>query len=433
MPVKKPNRKKRSPNNLTFDAAHSNPVIADKLARIYNLHRQTIDFRLERSPYAELLERLGNPHCHLPPVIHIAGTNGKGSTLAFIRSIYQEAGHKVQSYTSPHLFEFNERISLDDNHVSDETLLRYLNIVEEACDGLAVTFFEYTTALAFKIFADHRADICLLETGLGGRLDCTNIIPTAAATVITNIGFDHMEYLGNTIQDIAGEKAGIMKRNVPCIISPQEYPAVYEIFEDTARELPCPLYKVGKTDDVPPLGLTGKHQTSNAATALAVINELQNAFPVPQTAIEDGLRTCRWPARMERIESGPVHVLLKNDAELWFDCGHNTQGAKAIAKQLEIWKDEDRARKIHIILALPADKDAQDYVAALNPCFDTLTCIDLPNARHPQSGSALAERIRGTHSLYTAPDITTAVNQLNYQTNDKILICGSLYLYQFLW
>jgi dihydrofolate synthase/folylpolyglutamate synthase len=185
---------------MTLDCGHSNDIIQKRLEAIYDLHTKKMDFRLDKGPYIDLLAALGNPHLHLPPVIHVAGTNGKGSTIAFLKSIYEAAGLSVHVYTSPHLIQFNERIVLGGAQITDDQLLHYFDLIDKANDGASITFFEYTTALAFKAFADNPADICLLETGLGGRLDCTNVIQNPLATLITPIGYDHTEWLGHDIK-----------------------------------------------------------------------------------------------------------------------------------------------------------------------------------------------------------------------------------------
>ena len=417
---------------MSYDAAHPNADIAHRLERIYALHNVDSDFRLTRSPYNDLLERLGNPHLSLPPTVHIAGTNGKGSTQAFLKSIYQMAGYKVHAYTSPHLLTFNERITIANETISDDALARYLDMMETANEGQAVTFFEYTTALAFKAFADTKADICLLETGLGGRLDCTNIIPTAAATVITPIGYDHMDYLGNTIKDIAGEKAGIIKHGTPCIISSQEFKEVYDIIENKASLLDSHISKVRPHPQRYDLGLVGDHQHDNAATAIEVTQTLHSILPIKNHHVQNGLKNAKWPARMEQITCGSVFASLPDQCGLWFDCGHNAQGAKAVAHQFEHWKQGRKKRAIHVIMGLASDKNANDFVAPFIDLCDTLTCVDLNNARNQQSAHDLQTALNNDMAK-TAPTIQAAINQLNIEPHDIIFICGSLYLYKEIW
>lgn len=410
------------------DAAHPNAEIATRLNAIYALHRKANDFRLTNSPYNDLLAALGDPHLRLPPVIHLAGTNGKGSTLAFLKAIYEAAGYSVHTYTSPHLTHFNERIGLNGNPIDDATLLRYLDMTERANAGRAVTFFEYTTAMAFKAMADHPADICLIETGLGGRLDCTNIIPDPIATVITSIGYDHMEFLGHEITQIATEKAGIMKLNTPCIIAPQIYPETMPVFENHAAAMESALYPVTTRDDLPPLGLIGAHQQQNAATALETVAVLQGRLPVSDDAMRHGLANARWRGRMEKITSGALAHALHEGTELWFDCGHNAEGAMTIGAQLATWKRAQPNRPIHIIMGLAGDKDPNEFLKHLWDWADTVTCVDLPNARTPQSGSDLAGKITAQKPVLTAPDVASALHHIT-DGNALILVCGSVYLY----
>jgi dihydrofolate synthase/folylpolyglutamate synthase len=425
--------KKLHPNNqCTMDNDHPDYDLQDRLNRIYDLKRQTLELSFEQSPYIELLNRLSNPHLHLPPTIHIAGTNGKGSTLAFLRSIYESSGYSVHAYTSPHLIKFNERIVMNGQMISDSLLLDYLNITDRAKDDLSVGFSEYITAMAMKIFADHPADLCILETGLGGRLDPTNVIPSPKVTVITPIGFYHMDYLGNSIEQIAGEKAGIMKQNTPCIIAQQEYKATYQVFENRSLSIDAPLHLVQKNYAESQVGLQGEHQKINAATAMATAQTLNNQFPITDSACENGLKSCEWPARMEKITNGTIYNLLPSQCDLWFDGGHNSQGAKIIAQQLKTWKKDKNCGKIHVIIGMNANKDAHSFVSKFADYSDTITCVDLPDARFPQTGKQLSAKLTDFSTL-GINDIQSAINILDPQQKDIILICGSLYLYSKLW
>lgn len=415
----------------------SGDCLQDRLNRIYGFNRSDIASTDLRSPYIELLNRLGNPHLHLPPTIHIAGTNGKGSTLAFIRSIYEAEGYIVHAYTSPHLIQFNERIVIGGQMITDSVLLDYMDMVDAAKGDLQIGFSEYITALAFKVFVDHPADLCLLETGLGGRLDPTNIIPSPYATVITPIGYDHMDYLGHTIKDIAAEKAGIIKPHTPCIIAQQLYPDIMPIFETKSDANHAKLYRADVKRDLPPLGLHGGHQRINASTALTVIDILKNHFPVGDMAQINGLQNCRWPARMEHITRGKIHDILPQTCELWFDGGHNTEGAQTIAQQLYQWKTHQH-KNIHIIIGMNASKDAYGFVSKFINHATTVTCIDLPQARPAQSGAMLKQSIikhieSSATPIHSSTDIQSAIQALSLDQDDIILICGSLYLYEKLW
>jgi dihydrofolate synthase/folylpolyglutamate synthase len=401
---------------MTLDCGHSNDIIQKRLEAIYDLHTKKMDFRLDKGPYIDLLAALGNPHLHLPPVIHVAGTNGKGSTIAFLKSIYEAAGLSVHVYTSPHLIQFNERIVLGGAQITDDQLLHYFDLIDKANDGASITFFEYTTALAFKAFADNPADICLLETGLGGRLDCTNVIQNPLATLITPIGYDHTEWLGHDIKAIAGEKAGIIKAGVPCFISPQSHDVI-DVFEIKADELNAPLHIVKTKHDLPALGLIGEHQKDNASVAIEVVRK--NHDDINDDIITKGLKNTKWPARMEKIS---------NDPEIWFDCGHNAEGAKTIAQQLKQWKDDESNTPVHLILGLAADKNPNEFLKQIINHIDTLTCVDLLNARNPQSGEELKEKLDMLTNSYHYRDINELLANIG-KNNNKIIITGSLYLY----
>lgn len=424
------------------DAAHPNPEVAKRLQHIYTLHRTDIDLRLGGSPYAALLEKLGNPHKKLPPVVHVAGTNGKGSVIAFMRAMLEAAGYKVHVYTSPHLVTFNERIRLAGALVSDDALINFYDRVKAANTGAAITFFEYTTAMAFVAFAETPADVVLLETGMGGRLDCTNVIENPAATIITKISFDHMEFLGTTLPAIAGEKAGIMKAGVPCVIGPQMAPdAVLPVFENAAKTTGANLCVIGKdvTQSLPsgyPVpNLVGAHQLENAATALAAIDILNaKGFAVSDNAKKYGISHTDWPARMQRITDGPIAALLPQGWELWFDAAHNDSGAMALATQLAQWKAEEPSTPIHLIVGLAADKDVEVFFQALSDRYDSVTLIDLPHSRKPSKAAETRAKLgdltlTGCYEKKCIRDAVEALITIKANPRNKLIICGSLYLY----
>lgn len=399
-----------------LDCSHPNHEVEKRLERILSLHHKKMDFRLDKGPYRDLLARLGNPHQNTPPIIHIAGTNGKGSTLAFLKSIFTHAGYSVHAYSSPHLLTFNERIILSNAPITDDHLIQLLDHIHDVNNDAPLTFFEYTTAMAFYAFATSPADICLLETGLGGRLDCTNVINSPIATAITAIGYDHMDWLGADIKTIAAEKAGIMKPGVPCFIAPQPHD-VMDVFETHAAAIKCPLHPVARHPDLPPLGLMGDHQKDNASLATTIASTFY-----PKINLDVGLKNAIWPARMEKISDTP---------EIWFDCGHNTDGAQAIATQLRHWTSETPNRPIHLILGLAADKDPNDFLAPLWPYLDRVTCVDLPNARNPQTAYDLAAQIKNAPCpVDIHAHVKDAVQgQTTQTTNARTLVTGSLYLY----
>jgi dihydrofolate synthase/folylpolyglutamate synthase len=427
---------------MTADTLHPNPDIARALARIYGMHRTSIDMRLHRSPYETLLDSLGHPERKLPPVIHVAGTNGKGSTIAFLRAMYEHAGYRVHTYTSPHLFTFNERIRLAGDLISDDALLALIARLDAIDLPDTLTFFEYTTALALLAMAETPADICLLETGMGGRLDCTNVVPDKALTIITKISHDHTEFLGTDIAAITGEKAGIMQRNVACVVAKQFVPdAALPVLKDKALQLSAPLF-IADADwrvrdntfvyrdmqialgDLP---LKGQHQIDNAATALMAVTLLQDRFPMTRTQMQDGLQDAYWPGRLTQVENPALNAAM--GMEIWYDGGHNDSGAAALAVQCGLWQAQ--GKDVHLIAGLGEDKDPAVFLDPFLDCTSSLTLIDLPIGRRPQQAAeahaklpqAMAAKVR----LAQTPQ--QALAQLPQGEGDAIaLFCGSLYL-----
>lgn len=414
------------------------------LHRLTTLYPKAIEPGLERT--LRILEDLGNPHLKLPPVIHIAGTNGKGSTLAFIRAML-EADHKTAHVmTSPHLVKFNERLVIAGHEISDDDLQSLLLRVEELNAGQGITFFEITTAAGLLAFAENKADYCLLETGMGGRLDSTNVVPDPAVTIITNISLDHTQHLGDTLAKIAFEKAGIMKTNIPCVIGPQTEQAVQEnimsVFEARAKELNVPLYRyghewtyqetetgfsvtfMGKNYDCPKPNLLGHHQFANAATA--VIAKLLLPLPSGEgrgegnfTAITKAL----WPARLQKIESGPLFDLLPEGWELYLDGGHNEQGGKILADQARDWQVQD-GKPLHLILGMLTTKDPKPFYDHLKPYITSATAIPIPDEKLAFTAENLAENL-DIHASQTAAEALARIIKL---PRGRILIAGSLYL-----
>jgi dihydrofolate synthase/folylpolyglutamate synthase len=340
------------------------------------LHPKRIDLSLERMRH--ILDRLGHPERRLPPVIHVAGTNGKGSTVAFLRAFLEASGFGVHVYTSPHLVRFNERIRLarpgEGVLVGDDELADALATCERLNAGDPITFFEITTAAAFLLFARNPADVLLLEVGLGGRLDATNVVDRPLATVITSISHDHQEFLGDTIELIATEKAGILKPSVPAIIAPQS-PGALAVIQRQAARLCAPLRIGGEHWTVTPErdhmvfrdgygilhlpvpGLCGHHQVDNAGTAIATLRCLP-ALQIPNAAFGQGITSVEWPARMQRLVRGRIAEMAPHGAELWLDGGHNPDGGRAVAGALA---DLDRrvARPLILVVGMLANKDNQ--------------------------------------------------------------------------
>src|SRR3954470_2330611 len=364
----------------------SPPLSSDRvLSRLMQLHPKKIDLSLGRIEH--LLDALGNPQERLPPAIHVAGTNGKGSTVATLRACLEAAGCRVHVYTSPHLVRFHERIRLAGELIEEEALLAFLEECEQANRGEPITFFEITTAAAFLAFSRTPADIVLLETGLGGRLDATNVLRRPAATAITPISLDHQAFLGDTVAAIAGEKAGILKPGAPAIIGPQ--PAEAEaVIERRAAAVDAPLFRwrrewhcEARGDgmryegprwqlDLPLPSLPGMHQIVNAGTAIACLEQLPQ-LSLPPAAIAAGLRQIDWPARMQRLRHGPLIDLLPAGWELWLDGGHNPAAGEVIAEVVRGWRD----RPLDLIVGMLNTKDASGFLAPLAAHARTLYAV----------------------------------------------------------
>lgn len=427
--------------------AAEDPQPADSdivLQRLSRLHPKLIDLGLDR--VRDLLGRLGNPERRLAPVVHIAGTNGKGSTIAYLRAMLEADGRRVQSYTSPHLVRFHERIRLGRGLIDEATLLALLEQCEAANRGEHITYFEITTVAAFSAFAGDAADIVLLETGLGGRLDATNVIEQPLASVITPISIDHTQFLGDQLAQIAFEKAGILKAGVQAIVGPQP-PEAMEVIETRAASLSVPLYRYGREwscrqvdgalrfedEDgaltLPLPCLQGACQVENAGLACAVARKLGRLAP-SSGALAEGLRTANWPGRMQRLQQGTLvrRLSYENDVawELWLDGGHNEAAARMLAQTLADWRD----RPIHLIYAMMNTKAAGRFLALLAPLTASLTAVTIPgeaNALSAEDAAACARRC-GMKAA-TASSLDDALERIVAQeAPGRVLICGSLYL-----
>lgn len=410
------------------------------LTRLLELHPKIIDLSLERMQL--ILQRLGHPEQKLPPVVHIAGTNGKGSTQAFLRAMLEAAGLRVHAYTSPHLVKFHERIRVAGELISESALSALLEACEVANGGEAITFFEITTAAAFLAFARTPADYLLLEVGLGGRLDATNVIAKPKACCITSIGLDHQQFLGDTIDLIAREKAGIIKRGVPCAVGPMPKDARSAI-EDVAGRLHAPLSIAGQdwdcfeqngrmvfqdSDcllDLPLPKLPGSHQISNAGIAIATLRSMKDPR-VTEDHIAEGLQTVTWPARMQRLKGGSLSRHLPEASELWLDGGHNADAGVVLANTLKTMPP----KPLIIIWGMLNTKDATQFFRPLANLADHVVTLSIPNEANAISAEHLAETVRslGTQASI-ASDVTNAVRQASsLKPAARILICGSLYL-----
>ncbi|PHP27430.1 bifunctional folylpolyglutamate synthase/dihydrofolate synthase [Limimaricola cinnabarinus] len=406
------------------------------LARMMSLHPKVIDLTLDR--VWRLLAALGHPERRLPPVIHLAGTNGKGSTQAMIRAGLEASGDRVHAYTSPHLARFHERIRLAGELISEAALSDLLDRTHAANGPDPITYFEITTAAALLAFAETPAEWTLLETGLGGRLDATNVVERPALTVITPIDLDHQQYLGETLEEIAGEKAGILKRGVPCVVAPQHETAL-EVIEAKAARLGAPLMAHGQhwhvtTEagrliyqdergllDLPLPRLRGPHQIVNTGTAIASLRALGR----DEAAAEAATRAS-WPARMQRLTQGPL-VDLAGGAELWLDGGHNPAAGMALARSLA----ELPRRPTHLVCGMLNTKDIGGYLRPLAGAAQALHAVSIPDEANtiPAAETAEAARAAGFETVTQAGDVAQAVREITAQApSARILICGSLYL-----
>jgi dihydrofolate synthase/folylpolyglutamate synthase len=406
------------------------------LERMMALHPKIIDLTLDRM--LRLLAALGNPQDHLPPVIHIAGTNGKGSTQAMIRAGLEAAGKTVHAYTSPHLARFHERIRLAGELITEEALTAVLDECYAANGGENITYFEITTCAALLAFSRTPADYTLLEVGLGGRLDATNVVSNPLATVITPVDLDHQQFLGETLPEIAGEKAGIIKRRVPCIVGPQQE-AGLEVIEAAAARHMAPLSVYGQhwhayreagrmvyqdeqgLLDLPQPRLPGLHQVQNAGGAIATLRLL--GFDA--AACEAAVTNAYWPARMQRLKTGPL-IEAAGDAELWLDGGHNPAAGRAMAMVL----DELPKVPTYLICGMLNTKDIEGYLRPLLPHVAGLHAVSIPDtvATLPAADTARAAKAVGMVAAQ-APDVATALHEIVAKDPlARILICGSLYL-----
>jgi dihydrofolate synthase/folylpolyglutamate synthase len=415
------------------------------LERLTALHPKRIDLSLGRMEH--VLAALGQPERRLPPVIHVAGTNGKGSTVAFLRAMLEAAGKRVHVYTSPHLVRFNERIRLGGELASDAELIDALAICEQANGGAPITVFEITTAAAFLLFAKHPADVLLLEVGLGGRLDATNVIDRPLASVITPVAIDHVDFLGDSIDKIAAEKAGIIKAGVPVIVAAQPRDAL-AVIERQAARLKAPLLVAGENwtateergrlvyqdehglIDLPAPRLYGRHQFENAGLAIATLRALP-ALKVPPSAYEAGMIRAEWPARMQRLTHGRLVELAPAGSEVWLDGGHNPDGGRAIAAALADLEDRV-SRPLVIVAGMLATKDNVGFLRNFTGLARRLVTVPVPGQDKAVPAEDLAAMARVIGLPSTSRDsIDTAleaISKLDLEPPPRILITGSLYL-----
>ena len=413
------------------------------LTRLLELHPKKIDLSLGRTQ--RLLEALGNPQHRLPPTIHVAGTNGKGSTIAFMRAMLEAAGKRVHVYTSPHLVRFHERIRLAGTLVSDEELMATLDHCEKCNAGQPITFFEITTAAAFHLFAKHPADVLLLEVGLGGRFDSTNVIDAPLASVITPVSIDHPEFLGTTIEKIALEKAGILKKGRTAILAAQSERALNVIEREAAR-LRAPLV-IGAQDflgreelgrmiyedqhgllDLPLPRLAGRHQIQNAATAIACLRH--SGFDFEAKIFEQGVVSAQWPARLQRLK-GNVASLAPKGAEVWLDGGHNEDGGRVLGEAMADF-EEKAPRPLVLICGTLATKDTGAFLRAFRDLAQEVIAVPIHGDHYARPASDVSETAialgMASTTCASVEDALRALALRNWPQLPRILIAGSLYL-----
>jgi dihydrofolate synthase/folylpolyglutamate synthase len=430
-------------------AAKRAPPLGELIAGLSALHPKRVDLDLDRMH--RLLQRLGHPQRELPPVVHVAGTNGKGSTIAYLRAILEAAGLRVHVYTSPYLVRINECFRLGRAGggalVDDDELRAALMHCEQANAGAPITIFEIETAAAFCLFAQHPADVVLLEVGLGGRLDATNVIDAPLASVIAPVSMDHTEFLGDRLPQIAGEKAAIIKRKVP-VICAEQAPEAMAVIEAEAGRLHAPLHAAGQQwhvniergrlvyqddhglMDLAAPKLFGRHQFDNAGLAIATLRAL-DAFRIGIADFETGILNAEWPARMQRLTSGALVDLTPAGCEIWLDGGHNAEGGRVAAAALGDL-EERVSRPLVVIAGMMANKDASAFLANFAGLTRQIIAVQIPgrdNAMPPDrladAARALGMRVEISSSVEAA---LQSLSRLAYEVPPRILITGSLYL-----
>ncbi|MDA1090736.1 MAG: bifunctional folylpolyglutamate synthase/dihydrofolate synthase [Proteobacteria bacterium] len=400
------------------------------LDRLTRLHPKLIDLSLDR--VFRLLGQLGNPHLALPPVVHVSGTNAKGSVIAMMRAALEAADYTVHVHTSPHLVRFNERIRLGGGGggalIDDAALRALLEECEAANAGQPITFFEITTVAAMLAFSRMPADIVLLETGLGGRLDATNVIDDPALTIITPVSMDHQQFLGDTLAAIAGEKAGILKPGVPCVVAEQK-PEALAAIEAKAAEIGARLLVEGRDwtrQGLPQLNLAGPHQVRNAGIAVAALGTLQG-FTVSADALNKGFVNIDWPARLQRLDTGALAGILSPDQELWLDGGHN-QAASVVLRD---WIALGPEQPLHLVMGMLDSKDPEAFLTPLKDRLTSFRCVTIPGEPNSLSAEDLAARAATIGiAAKTAESVAAALAEIarDQPGPARVLITGSLYL-----
>ena len=413
------------------------------LKRLELLHPKKIDLSLDR--LKKLLRKLGDPHLKLPPVIHVAGTNGKGSVISYLRSIYEKNGLNVHTYTSPHLIRFNERIRINSNLVNNKYLSSLLEECEDKNNGQSITFFEITTAAAFLAFSRIDSNLVLLETGLGGKYDATNIIKSSLCSVITPISMDHMNFLGKNLLKIANEKIGILKKNSIIVLSKQKK-SVRQFIRNEVRKKKAILFEEGINWKITKVlknsfilnfcnndfefekpSLHGNHQIDNASTALASILALKK-FKLEMKNINLGIKNTEWPGRMQNLNNGKLKKIVGKNFDIWLDGGHNVHASEILSTEIDNWKNS----KIILILGMVSGKDPVKFLKKIVNKISLLILLPIDDHQyiHPYKiKENLNKSLKDFKEIETCVNINEALRLvLNRFKKGKILICGSLYL-----
>ena len=422
-------------------------MISRKLIeRLERLHPKIIDLSLDR--LNNLLNALDNPQNRLPPVIHVAGTNGKGSTIAILRSIQNAAGLSIHAYTSPHLVHLNERFIIAGKEITEKSLIQTLTECENANAGAEITFFEIITAAGLLVFSKIKADLLLLEVGLGGRFDATNVVSNPILSIITPISLDHQQYLGDTLEKIAYEKAGILKEKRPAIIG-QQGPEALKVIKLKAEETGSPLFIFqrdwnitetksaikfeveGSTSYFEKPNLKGIHQIQNAGIAIAATHYLKEVLPIKNGSIDQGLLTVKWPARLQKINEGPLINILPTNVELWIDGGHNQNASLLIAHTIRNWKIKNPCLSIHMVFGCLSNREIKALLQPFINIIDLVQTVRIPEQANSASRELVAHTAKSMGFRANPADtVTKAIKNIVSLSTGKrlILIYGSLYL-----
>lgn len=440
-------------NLLTPDIYDPSPQLQTLLERLSSYYPRAIDPGLGRT--FRLLHDLGDPQNNLPPCIHVAGTNGKGSIVAFLRAALEAAGLACHVMTSPHLVRLNERFVVGGEEIETTALIDLLEYVESVNAGQPTTSFEILTSAGFLAFAKTPADVALIEVGMGGRYDATNVLPSALASIISVISHDHVKFLGNDLCQIAGEKAGIIKKATPCIVGPQTKEGlkagVMDVFAEEAACQNAPLFRHGyewsfdvlpesfllhtgfNSFELPMPNLLGAHQVRNAATAAMALLTIQDCLPKPlsEASLCQGLVSAKWPARLQPLTHGPLADMLPDGWELWLDGGHNDTGGQVLSEQADFWAKQD-GKPLHLILGMLSTKDPRDFITPLAPKIAGIHTVSIPRQVLSLSNEDLTTTAKEfIPSVFCAESVADALSGIlrRFPANSgRVLIAGSLYL-----